>query len=54
MRSNDYVDVADVCMMFGGGGHIKAAGCNIEMNLEDAKKAILSEVKKHLKYLTNK
>ena len=49
LRSNDYVDVADVCMMFGGGGHIKAAGCTIEMKLEDAKKAILTEVKKHLK-----
>lgn len=54
LRSNDYVDVADVCMMFGGGGHIKAAGCTIEMKLEDAKKAILAEVKKHLNYLTNK
>lgn len=48
LRSNDYVDVADVCMMFGGGGHIKAAGCTIEMKLEDAKKVILAEVKKHL------
>ena len=48
LRSNDYANVADVCMMFGGGGHIKAAGCTIEMKLEDAKNAILSEVKKHL------
>jgi phosphoesterase RecJ-like protein len=49
LRSNDYMDVADVCMMFGGGGHIKAAGCTLEMPLEEAKKAILYEVKKHLK-----
>ena len=49
LRSNDYMDVADVCMMFGGGGHIRAAGCSVEMKLEDAKKAILAEVKKHLK-----
>lgn len=48
LRSNDYMDVADVCMMFGGGGHIRAAGCTLEMPLEDAKKAILTEVKKHL------
>lgn len=48
LRSNDYVDVADVCMMFGGGGHIKAAGCTLEMPLEEAKKAILTEVKKHI------
>lgn len=49
LRSNDYMDVADVCMMFGGGGHIRAAGCTIEMSLEESKKAILAEVKKHLK-----
>lgn len=48
LRSNDYMDVADVCMMFGGGGHIRAAGCTMEMKLEDAKKAILAEVIKHL------
>ena len=48
LRSNDYVDVADVCMMFGGGGHIKAAGCTIEKPLEEAKAAILAEVKKHI------
>lgn len=48
LRSNDYMDVAEVCMMFGGGGHIRAAGCNIEMPLEDAKKALLTEVRKHL------
>lgn len=49
LRSNDYMDVADVCMMFGGGGHIRAAGCTLEMPLEEAKKVILAEVKKHLK-----
>lgn len=48
LRSNDYMDVADVCMMFGGGGHIRAAGCTLEMPLLEAKKAILFEVKKHL------
>lgn len=48
LRSNDYVDVADVCMVFGGGGHVRAAGCTLEMKLEDAKKAILSEIEKHL------
>lgn len=48
LRSNDYMDVADVCMMFGGGGHIRAAGCTLEMPLEESKKAILNEVRKHL------
>ena len=29
MRSSCHVDVASVCASFGGGGHIKAAGCTI-------------------------
>ena len=29
MRSSCHVDVASVCAEFGGGGHIKAAGCTI-------------------------
>ena len=49
LRSNDYVNVADVCMQFGGGGHIKAAGANTTMALEEAKKAIVREVEKRLK-----
>ena len=48
LRSNDYVDVSEICMLFGGGGHIKAAGATINMSLEDAKKAIIQETIKHL------
>ena len=48
LRSNDYMDVADVCMMFGGGGHIRAAGCTLEFPFEESKKAILKEVRKHI------
>lgn len=29
MRSNDYVDVSKVAVYFGGGGHVKAAGCTL-------------------------
>ena len=49
LRSNDYVNVADICFTFGGGGHIKAAGTNLLMPFEEAKKAIIAEVEKHLK-----
>ena len=49
LRSNEYVNVADVCFTFGGGGHIKAAGTNMLMSFEEAKKAIISEVEKYLK-----
>lgn len=49
LRSNEYVNVSEICLMFGGGGHIKAAGANMNMPLEEAKKAIIAEVTKHLK-----
>ena len=29
MRSNEYVDVSAICQNFGGGGHVKAAGCSM-------------------------
>lgn len=49
LRSNEYVNVSEVCLTFGGGGHIKAAGATLNMTFEEAKNAIISEVAKHLK-----
>ena len=49
MRSNDYVNVSDVCIMFGGGGHEKAAGATIKGDLEQVKQKIINELKKVLK-----
>lgn len=49
MRSNDYVNVSDVCLMFGGGGHEKAAGAVIQGNIEQVKQKILNELRKVLK-----
>lgn len=49
LRSNEYVNVSDVCMMFGGGGHIRAAGCSIHLPLNEAKEKLINEVRKHLK-----
>ena len=49
MRSNEYVNVAEICMTFGGGGHIKAAGASTSMSLEEAKKMLVREVEKRLK-----
>jgi phosphoesterase RecJ-like protein len=48
LRSNDYVNVSEVCLMFGGGGHIKAAGATLNMSFEEAKKAIINEAIKFL------
>lgn len=49
LRSTEYVNVADISLMFGGGGHIKAAGFNIQMPLNQAKEKILNEVKQYIK-----
>ena len=48
-RSNEYVNVADICLMLGGGGHPRAAGCTLNLPLEQAKDKVISETKIHLK-----
>lgn len=49
LRSNDYVNVSDVCLMFGGGGHQKAAGALIQGTIEQVKEKLLYQVKSYLK-----
>jgi len=48
LRSNDYVNVSDVCLTFSGGGHKRAAGCTIFNTLDIAKEAIIHEVEKYI------
>ena len=49
LRSNDYVNVSDICLMFSGGGHQRAAGGSISLPFEQAKEKVIEECKKHLK-----
>ena len=49
LRSNDYVNVSDVCLMFGGGGHEKAAGALIQGDIEQVKQKIMNELRKVLR-----
>ena len=49
LRSNNYVNVSDVCIAFGGGGHIRAAGCTINTTLQEARDKIINEVSKYIK-----
>ena len=49
MRSNDKVNVSDVCLMFGGGGHPRAAGALVPGTVEEVKQKLLKELKKVLK-----
>jgi len=49
LRSTNYVNVSDVCLMFGGGGHIRAAGAWIPGTVEQIKEKVLIEIEKQLK-----
>lgn len=49
LRSNNYLNVSDVCIAFGGGGHPRAAGCTIPGTIEQAKQKVLSQIKVNLK-----
>ena len=49
LRSKEYVNVSEVCSIFSGGGHIRAAGCTIPYTLEQAKEKIIDRVKTFLK-----
>ena len=48
LRSNSYVNVSDICLMFGGGGHVHAAGCNLIGSLEQVKEKIVNQAKMYL------
>jgi phosphoesterase RecJ-like protein len=47
-RSKDKINVCEIAKKFGGGGHYKAAGCQIEGPLDKTKTLVLEEVKKAL------
>ncbi len=44
MRSASDIDVSAICAKFGGGGHVKAAGCTLEGSLADVKLRLLSGI----------
>ena len=48
LRSKDYVDVSKVAAAFGGGGHVRAAGCESAMTLEQIRQALTEEIYKQL------
>lgn len=49
MRSNEYVNVSDLCLLLGGGGHTHAAGASMQCTIEQAKEKILMQLKAVLK-----
>lgn len=50
LRANNYVNVSDVALMFGGGGHPLAAGATvIDLSIDEIKEKLINEIKLHLK-----
>ena len=48
MRSTGNINVSDICYLFGGGGHPKAAGALIQGTIEQVKEQVLKEIRKVL------
>lgn len=48
MRSQ-LVDVSKLAQQFGGGGHVRAAGCTVKGTIDEVKKKLVSETEKRIK-----
>ncbi|MEL1134000.1 bifunctional oligoribonuclease/PAP phosphatase NrnA [Desulfitobacterium sp. THU1] len=48
LRSNRWFDVNKIASHFGGGGHKRAAGCTLDMPLEEAQKLLVQKVEEEL------
>ncbi len=46
LRSKKSVDVSTIALKFGGGGHIRAAGCTIYDAIDNVKNIVLEEIQK--------
>jgi phosphoesterase RecJ-like protein len=49
LRSNTYLDVSEIALSFGGGGHFHAAGCLLEGSAEAALHRLLEVMEERLK-----
>lgn len=49
LRSQSLIDVSDVALKFGGGGHKRAAGCTIKQPLIQAKESLMKEIELYFK-----
>ncbi len=53
MRSNEKVDVRKIAEKFGGGGHMRAAGCTMDGNVRDIVNSITPFIEQQLEQGTN-
>ena len=47
LRTHAPVNASEICALLGGGGHSRAAGCEIDAPLENAKKLLLDTMIKY-------
>jgi len=48
LRSKHDIDVSKIALKFGGGGHVKAAGCSIKGTINQIKFKLMEEIKKEM------
>ena len=48
LRSNGKIDVAKIAMMFGGGGHVRAAGVTMQGTYHDIINNLSAQIEKQL------
>lgn len=48
MRSNGKIDVSKIALYFGGGGHVRAAGCDLQGSMYDVVNNITAEIEKQM------
>ena len=48
MRSNEAVNVSEIAVKFGGGGHVRASGCTLYGTFEEVMPKVVDELKKAL------
>ena len=48
MRSKPYIDVQKVAQFFGGGGHVRAAGCTMQGSMHDVVNNLTREIAKQM------
>ncbi|MDE6313339.1 MAG: bifunctional oligoribonuclease/PAP phosphatase NrnA [Lachnospiraceae bacterium] len=48
MRSNSYVNVSEIASFFGGGGHVRAAGCTMQGGMHDVINNLTGHIEKQI------
>jgi phosphoesterase RecJ-like protein len=48
LRSSSTFDVSKIANSFGGGGHRRASGCAVDMNILRSRKEVLKRIRKAL------